>query len=392
MDASVQDSKGVISAADRMQAMSQLRSRGLTVVELVEKETRQTRKFFLRKGFNDQDVYNMARELSTLQRSGIRIDKAFELLIRSTAKKDLKDILSLALADIKAGRGVGQAFDNTGRFNPLVISMINVGEAVGDLQVAFENIAQYVKFQIQLKAEIRNTMTYPTFLVFASIATFIFIFNFIVPRFFSIFGANTSSLPVPAKILYTMSGWFTFTNLGILIALAIALFIAKKLYPSKVRLPNLNNYLIRLPVIGSLILHLELSRFFYSMYCMLQSGVVFITALKMSASIIQNERIRAPVASLVGQIKEGKKIADVFSQVQLLPEIVPNMLRVGEESGSLKEIFFELYQIFDERFKNSIKRALSLLEPIIIIVMGLVVGFIVITLILTVMSVSSIKL
>ena len=128
------------------------------------------------------------------------------------------------------------------------------------------------------------------------------------------------------------------------------------------------------------------------MYCMLQSGVVFITALKMSASIIQNERIRAPVASLVGQIKEGKKIADVFSQVQLLPEIVPNMLRVGEESGSLKEIFFELYQIFDERFKNSIKRALSLLEPIIIIVMGLVVGFIVITLILTVMSVSSIKL
>ena len=392
MDASGQDSKGVISAADRMQAMSQLRSRGLTVVELVEKETRQTRKFFLRKGFNDQDVYNMARELSTLQRSGIRIDKAFELLIRSTAKKDLKDILSLALADIKAGRGVGQAFDNTGRFNPLVISMINVGEAVGDLQVAFENIAQYVKFQIQLKAEIRNTMTYPTFLVFASIATFIFIFNFIVPRFFSIFGANTSSLHVPAKILYTMSGWFTFTNLGILIALAIALFIAKKLYPSKVRLPNLNNYLIRLPVIGSLILHLELSRFFYSMYCMLQSGVVFIKALKMSASVIQNERIRGPVASLVGQIKEGKKIADVFSQVQLLPEIVPNMLRVGEESGSLKEIYFELYQIFDERFKNSIKRVLSLLEPIIIIVMGLVVGFIVITLILTVMSVSSIKL
>jgi len=392
MDSSGQDSRGVISAADRVAAMSQLRSRGLTVVELVEKETKQTRKVFLRKSFNDQDVYNMARELSTLQRSGIRIDQAFELLIRSTTKKDLQDILSLALADIKAGRGVGQAFDNTGRFNPLVISMINVGEAVGDLQSAFENIAQYVKFQIQLKAEIRNTMTYPIFLVFASIITFIFIFNFIVPRFFSIFGANTSALPVPAKILYTMSGWFTFTNIGIIIGLVVALFVAKKLYPSKVKLPNLDNYIIRIPVVGSLILHLELSRFFYSMYCMLQSGVVFITALKMSASIIQNERIRGPVASLVGQIKEGKKIADVFSQVQLLPEIVPNMLRVGEESGSLKEIFFELYQIFDERFKNSIKRALSLLEPIIIIVMGLVVGFIVITLILTVMSVSSIKL
>jgi general secretion pathway protein F len=392
IDSSGQDSKGVLSATNRIDAMAQLRARGLTVVELVEKETKQREKFVLRKRFNDQDVYNMARELSTLQRSGIRIDKAFDLLIRSTSKQDLKDILSLALADIKAGRGVGQAFENTGRFNPFVISMIHVGEAVGDLRSAFENVAQYMRFQIQFKAEIRNAMTYPVFLILASVVTVIFIFNFIVPRFFSIFGANTATLPLPAKILYTMSGWFTFTSLGILIGLAIALFVAKKLYPSKVRLPNLNSYLIHVPIVGSLILHLELSRFSYSMYSMLQSGVEFIKALKMSASVIQNERFREPVAALVGQIKEGKKIADVFSQVQFLPEIVPNMLRVGEESGSLKEIYFELYQIFDERFKNSIKRVLTLLEPIIIIVMGLIVGFIVITLILTVMSVSSIKL
>jgi general secretion pathway protein F len=120
--------------------------------------------------------------------------------------------------------------------------------------------------------------------------------------------------------------------------------------------------------------------------------VEFIKALKMSASVVQNERIRGALTPLVGQIKEGKKIADVFAQVQFLPEMVPNMLRVGEESGSLKEIFFELYQIFDERFKNSVKRALTLLEPLIIVFVGLIVGFIVLTLILTVMSISSIKI
>ena len=128
------------------------------------------------------------------------------------------------------------------------------------------------------------------------------------------------------------------------------------------------------------------------MYSMLRSGVEFIKALKMSAAVIQNERLRNPVAALVGQIKEGKKIADVFSEVPFLPEIVPSMLRVGEESGSLKEIFLELYQIFDERFKNSIKKVLTLLEPLVIVGLGLLVGFIVITLILTVMSVSSFKL
>jgi len=392
MDSSGQDSRGILSAASRADAMAQLRSRGLTVVEIAEKEKKRRREFAFRKGFNDQDVYNMARELSTLNRSGIRIDKAFELLINSTAKADLKDILALALADIKSGGSIGRAFQKTGRFNPFMISMINVGEAVGDLQSAFENIAQYMRFQLQFKAEIRNAMTYPIFLVCASLLTFIFIFNFIVPRFFSIFGTNTAALPLPAKILYTMSGWFTFTNLGIMLGIAAAIFVARKLYPTKVRLPNLYSYIIHLPVMGSLILHLELSRFSYSMYSMLQSGVEFIKALKMSATVIQNERVRGPVASLVVQIKEGKKIADVFSQIHFLPEIVPNMLRVGEESGSLKEIFFELYQIFDERFKNSIKRVLNLLEPVIIVVMGLMVGFIVITLILTVMSVSSIKL
>jgi general secretion pathway protein F len=392
IDSSGVDSKGVLSATTRMEALSQLRSRGLTVVDLVEKEMKQNRPVFFRKRFNDQDIYNMARELSTLQRSGIRIDKSFELLIQSTAKPDLKDILSAALADIRAGRGVSQAFEQTGRFNPFVISMIHVGEAVGDLQSAFENVAQYVRFQIQFKAEIRNAMTYPAFLIMASIVTVIFMFNFIVPRFFGIFGTDKAALPVPAKMLYAMSGWFSFTNIGIVLGVAIVLFIAKKLYPTKVKLPNIKDYLIHLPVVGSLILHLELSRFCYSMYSMLQSGVEFIKALTLSASVIQNARFRGPVASLVGQIKEGKKIADVFSQLTFLPEIVPNMLRVGEESGSLKEIFFELHQVFDERFKNGVKRVLTLLEPTIILFMGLIVGFIVMTLILTVMSVSSIKL
>ncbi len=392
LDSAGKDSLGVISASDKVDAMAMLRVRGLTVIELREKGKKAKSVTLFKKGFNDQDVYDMARELSTLLRSGMRIDRAFELLIRSTSKQDLKAILLSALTDIKAGKGVAQAFDNAGRFSPFLISMIHVGEAVGNLRSAFENIAEYLKFQIQFKAEIKNAMTYPAFLIFASIATFIFIFNFIVPKFFTIFGTNSSTLPLSAKILYAMSGWFSFTNIGILTVIIIALIVVKRIYPNKLKLPDLSGYFINIPIVGVLILNLEISRFSYSMYSMLQSGVEFIKALKMSASVIQNEHIRGSIAALVGQIKEGKKIADVFSQVYLLPEIVPNMIRVGEESGNLKDAYLELHQIFDERFKNSIKRVLTLVEPIVIICMGLVVGFIVITLILTVMSVSTIKM
>jgi len=392
LDAAGHESKGFISAVSKAQAISLLKSRGLIVTDLVEKEAKSSAKFVFRKGFNDTDIYNVARELSTLLRSGMRIDKAFELLITATTKESLKEILAAVLTDIKSGKGVAQAFDNTGRFNPLFISMISISEAVGELQTAFENIAQYLKFQIQFKSEIRNTMTYPVFLLFASIVTFFVIFQFIMPRFFSIFGSNQSQLPLPARVLYAMSGWINFYTLGAVVGVVVLVLIARKLYPDKIRLPNLYNSLFYVPGFRNLILDLELSRFSYSMYAVLQSGVEFIKALKLSASLIQNENYRGPIAALVGQIKEGRKIADVFSQVHFLPPIVPNMLRVGEESGNLKEMFFELYTIFDERFKNGIKRVLVLVEPLIIIVMGLLVGFIVITLILTVMSVSSIKL
>ena len=392
LDAAGHESRGIIAAEDQLQALKTLRSRGLTVTDLAERKVKRGTKFTFRKNFNDTDIYNVARELSTLLRSGMRIDKAFELLIHATTKQSLKEVLAAVLTDIKAGKGVAQSFDNTGRFNPLFISMIHISEAVGELRTAFENIAQYLRFQIQFKAEIRNTMTYPAFLVCASIVTFFVIFQFIVPRFFSIFGSNSAQLPLPAKILYTLSGWLTFKTLGIIAAVVAGFFIVMKLYPNKVKLPNVYNYLAFLPGVRGLILDLELSRFSYSMFAVLQSGVEFIKALTLSASLIQNAHYRGPIASLVGQIKEGRKIADVFSQVHFLPEIVPNMIRVGEESGNLKEMFFEIYQIFDERFKNGIKRVLVLVEPLIIICMGLIVGFIVITLILTVMSVSSIKL
>lgn len=392
LNVSGQESTGTISAASRPEAVSALRTRGLVVVDLSER--REAKKWGIQfaRRFSQQDIYSVMRELSTLLRSGMRIDKSLEILIAATPKQDLKNVLEGILTDIKAGKGVAEAFNRADRFSPFLVSMIHVSETVGALQSAFENIASYLRFQIQFKAEIRGALTYPVFLIFASILTFVIIFNVIVPRFFSIFGTNTDSLPLPAKILYTLSAWLSFTNLGIVFGLIALIFVAAKIYPSKIKLPNLSAHLIRMPLVGTLILNLELSRFSYSMHSMLQSGVTFIKALSLSASLIQNERLKNPIVALVGQIKEGKKISDVFLQVQILPDIYPNMIRVGEESGNLKDIFLELYQIFDERFKNSIKMVLTLVEPIIILLMGMLVGFIVITLILTVMSVSSIKL
>lgn len=384
--------KGSITADGLPEAKSLLRERGLTVVRINAGLGSPVKKFSFRKGVKDTDMYNIFRELSILLKSGIKIDRALEILINSVSNVRLKEDISSILRDIKGGKPLAQAFADRGRFNLLSTTMIHAGESVGNIRSAFENLAEYQRFQIQFKTEVRNALAYPAFLIFASILTIFVIFKFIMPRFFSIFGRDEASLPLAAKILFSISNFLSLANIYFFAFAAIAIFVLIKKFNVKKMLSRAYSYLAYAPLVGKLILYLELSRFSYSMYSMLNSGIEFINALKLSAGIIMDRRIREAIEPTIYQIKEGKSIADVFSHIGLLPDMVSNMLRVGEESGSLKEVFFEIHQVFDERFKNTTKRILSLVEPVVITITGVIVGFIVISLILTVMSTGNIKL
>ncbi|HVO67136.1 MAG TPA: type II secretion system F family protein [Syntrophales bacterium] len=391
IDQTGKEGRGVIAAADRRDALARLKERGLTIIDLTEKAGGE-KTFAGRRRVNHQDTYYMARELSTLLRSGMQIDKAVDILIQSADKEEMKEILSFILTNIRAGKSVTAAFQETGRFSQFLVNMIHNNEEIGRLPDAFESIAKYLRFQIQFRGEIRDAMVYPAFLIVASIMTFFVIFQFIVPRFLGIFGASADNLPAAAKLLFALSKWLSVQNVLIVASIFSVLYILSRVYPAKVRFSVLQDRLIRLPLARTLILNLELSRFSYSMHAMLEAGVEFIKALRLSTGLIRNGSLRESLEMVAVQIREGRKIADAFSHVSFLPPMIPNMIRVGEESGSLKEIFFEIYQIFDERFKTSVKRALTLLEPAIIIIMGFLVGFIVLTLIQTVMSVGSLKL
>jgi len=384
------ESRGIIAAANRGDALVRLKERGLTVTVLEEKKGAQI-SFSRGRRVNNQDICYMARELGTLLRSGMQIDKSLDILMHSAEKQDMKEILSFILTNIRSGKSVTSAFGETGRFSQFLINMIHNNEEIGRLPDAFESIARYLRFQIQFRGEIRDAMTYPAFLIFASMATFIIIFQFIVPRFLGIFGASADTLPAAARFLFAMSHWLSMKNMLIAGSVIPVIYILGRLYPAKIHFSGLQEKLIRVPLVGSLILNLELSQFSYSMHAMLEAGVEFIKSLRLSTGLISNASLRESLEAVAVQIREGGKIADSFAQVSLLPPMIPNMIRVGEESGNLKDIFFEIYQIFDERFKTSVKRALTLLEPAIIIVMGMLVGFIVLTLIQTVMSVGNLK-
>ncbi len=389
LDPAGKQGRGHIAAVDRREALASLRARGLTVIDLKEETARKG--FAGRRRMNRQDMYYLARELATLLRSGVQVDKAVEILAHSAVKQDVQDLLTFILGQIREGKSVASAFEETGRFDSF-IAMIRNNEEIGRLPEAFENIAGYLQFQIQFRGEIRDAMTYPAFLIFTSLVTLFVIFQFIVPRFLGIFGASADHLPAAAKFLFALSRILSLQNVLIGTAVLAGGAVLAAMSPAKRHLPALQEKLLQLPVVGGLVLNLDLSRFSYSMHALLDSGVEFIKALRLSTALVRNAGLKRGLEEAAVRIREGQRIADAFAHISFLPPTVQNMIRIGEESGSLRDIFLEVYRIFEEKFKAAVKRIMTLLEPAIIILMGLVVGFIVLTLIQTVMSVGSIKL
>lgn len=386
--------QGSLVADDLAQAKGLLRSRGLIILEVKEKKEEPISLFkgnffsFQRK-VRDRDLYNLFRELSILLRSGLTLDRALSILLETTTNPVLKVSLEKVQKAIREGVPISQAFRETNLLSPLMLSMISAGEAIGKLASAFENMADYYQFRIQFKNEVKSALTYPLFLVVASIITVFIVFRFILPKFFSLFA--DLQLPLPSKILYSFGialsyiKWYYFPIIFFLI-----FFLLRTPFWTLAR-ERFTQILTKLPLIRGFIKDLDYARFSHSMYSMLKSGVEFVDALYLSKNIILNKDLQHFLDHAILEIRKGRSIAEVFKNSTYFSPVYYNMLKVGEESGNLKEIFWELYSMHEENFKNNVKRLLSLLEPIIITLTGLIIGFIVISLILTVMSAGVIR-
>lgn len=381
--------KSVVYSEDLQQAKSILKKQNLVVVDI--KPVQKKLGFSLKKKIKDEDVYNFFKELSILQKSGVKIEKALQIVSKSIKNPILSKIVEEITLDLKAGLSFSQALSKHDIFPNLAVAMVKAGESTGNLSQAFENIAQYIKFSIQFKNEVKSAMVYPTFLIFASFLTLFAMFKFIIPKFFSVFSTNSvESLPLPSKILLYMSNILTI-NIYSVVVFILTGAVVYYLKSSGV-LGRLTHNLIYVPIVKDIVINLEMSKFCYSMYSMLSGGVEFLRSLNLSVDTVQNKYIKNALSSVANEVKAGKSITESFGKVEFVPEFMVNMVNVGEESGNLKEIFLELHYIFDEKFKNFVKRALTILEPSIITFTGIVVGFIVISLILTVMSLGNVKL
>ena len=364
-----------------------LKSEKITLLSFKEKKIK------LKSGkFKESDFQSFVEELYYLVDSGMKIDDSLKLLIKNTQKETTNEFLINILENLKTGEQLSKSIElSQEKFhiekNRLALSVISSGEEVGSLAGSLSTLSEYLLFKEKINSEIKQALSYPIFLMIMSVSMVFFVFFFIVPKFTEIFSKDElDALPMVSQMVLKSGLYFNEHSTVILLSFTIFTFSIP--FALKLLKKNLHRFIIHIPLIGELAVYIELSRIFNSMGIMLQGGIKIDKALRQSISLTEIDELKAIFKEALHEIKKGNKLSTTFAGNSLLPTQVASMISVGENSAKLDEVFLNLALRFSDTFQKKTKSVLSLLEPAIIVIMGILIAFIVVSIMLAVMSIS----
>ena len=271
-------------------------------------------------------------------------------------------------------------------FSPLYIALVRAGEDSGTMEKALLRIAEYRQKQEEIFVNIRTALTYPVLMALVGTATIIFMLTFVMPRLLGIFERLGQELPLPTRILISVSdffnqGWVWAVIGGVAFVLAAYL---RNNRPSRRRKLFVSHLKLKAPVFAEVFLKAELARFSRTLELLLNSGVHVLKALQKSIPIIENEIMQDELRKAYKAIEQGESFGGTLEQSKVFPKFMVNLISVGEESGNLEDALKELALTYESETDEAVKIMTNLLEPMMILIMGLVVGFIIISMLLPV--------
>jgi type IV pilus assembly protein PilC len=387
---------GVMMADSQALAINDIKSLGLFPTNIREATRADERKAARKKrgldelyfgGVKTKQLVVMTRQLSTLIDAGLPLLRSLNVLITQLKPCLLRDILREISTDIQSGSTFAEALAKHPRqFDRLFVNMVRAGEVGGMLEVVLQRLAMFMERREALKRKVKGALIYPiaVIIIAASIVSFLLIK--VVPVFADIFDQFGGKLPAPTQFLMA-SGDFMFYKWWVLVCVICWTIIGLKvLFKFKTTKRIFDRVILRVPLIGDLVVKVAVARFARTLGTLITSGVPILQALKITRETISNEVIQNAVDMVHESIKEGDTIAAPLDKCKVFPTMVVNMIDVGEETGSLDAMLMKVADIFDAEVEVAVEAMLSLLEPVIIIVLGGIIGFIVISLYLPIFT------
>lgn len=386
--------KGRLDVLDEKHAVERIYEMGYFPIK-VKKAEEERERFLeriidpLRPGISDKDIMTFTYQLGVLLDAGLTLDRSLVILSGLAEKKRLKDLINDLISQIRGGKSFSEALSRHPRVFPLFyINMVRAGETGGFLNETISRIAVHLENAHNIKEEVRSALIYPLLLSIVGGSAVIILLTFVVPQFTKIFTEMGEALPLPTAILLAISNGLIRYWWVILSGIFIIVILIRKFLESERGRKWWDDTKFRLPFFGKLFRETVVSRFARTLGALLESGVPLLNALQIVQGTLESDKMAALIASVRESVRKGRGISTPLSQSDIFPPIAVHMITVGEESGRLDEMFLKIADRFDNEIRITIKRMLSLLEPALILIMGLVVGFIVISMLIAIFSIN----
>ena len=377
--------EGQKEATSQAQLIEELKGQGYVVLK-VKKASKK------RKGLSKRApklaLYLFTRELATLLEGGVPIDKSLKLMMNTQKDKAVKALLEHVLNSLKAGQSLAQALSDYPRiFSPVHISMIQAGEEGGVLPDVLQKLTEYEERIDKVKGAVVSAMIYPLILLFTGLLSIVIIVIYVVPTFTDVFESMDMPTPLPLYILGGMSDAFSvYGRIALIGLLLLVIFYLKVLTRLKSVRGKMDRIKLRLPYIGRVFREIETSRFTRTLGTLLENGVPMIRALDLVESTVTNSYLADCIKTAKTEVKQGLSLTASLSKSGFLQGSNVHILAVGEETGCLDKILLKVADRQDQELEERIKRVVSLLEPLLILFMGLVIGLIVVSMLSSIFS------
>ncbi len=392
--------RGTITAEGESDARQRLMARQLYATSLTLARTREKRagsgfaKFFAqREKIASKDLALMTRQLATMVQAASPVEEALSALAQQSEKPVIRGVLTRVRTSVMEGLRLSQAMgQERATFDNLYCSMVAAGEASGDLGNVLARVAEHREKSQETKSKVQSALIYPSVLLIVAIGVVTALMVFVVPKVVAQFDSFGSELPVLTQIVVGVSNFLTAYGVWLLLLIIGFIFVAT----NAMRLPavrfNVHSYLLYVPIIGRLVRAVNAARFARAFGTLVEGGSPALEALIAGTQTIKNERISKGLQQAVTQVREGAGVAASLRLVSELPPMLSYMVAAGERSGQLGLMLHKVADYLESEFDGFTKSALSLLEPLIVILMGGVVGAIVLSIMLPILRLNSLVL
>ncbi len=387
---------GVIEARNQEALLQILRSRKLFPVkisEVGENKNPLTADISVSVFFNrvkKRDIMTFTHQLSTLVDAGLPIDRALGILGELEEKPVFKNILTQIRRSIQSGSSLADALARNPRlFSRLYINMVRAGEAGGVLELIFTRLADFLERAQEMRDSVVSAMVYPAILTGIGGTSVLLLVTLVLPKFQAIFRDLGEALPLSTQMLIMLSDFlrgYWWAILGVVI-LGVTAF--RRWVATPEGRTGWDGAKLKIPLLGDLIRKIEIARFARTLSTLVSSGVPILQALSIVKDTLTNEVISAALISVHGGIKKGEGISDPLKESGVFPPLAIHMIRVGEETGRLEAMLEKVAKTYEYEVQSTIKRLLALVEPAMIVLMGIIVGFIVASIMLAVFQFSN---